>query len=229
MKTDKKDERSELTWNFIGCLGKLFIDAVCTTLRIRLIDFDRAAPVIKSGKYIFAFWHSRIVAISYLYKGRGTAILVSSSKDGEIIARILQRQGHRTVRGSTSRHGARALARLVKVINQENRPGVVVPDGPRGPRFKVQPGVIALAKKTGRPILPITYSCKKAKVFSSWDRFLLPCPFSECAVMYGTPLFVPTDADTTIQDTYRRRLEAELNRITKIVDAYYNRTIDGQG
>jgi hypothetical protein len=224
---EKKDTPAERKWNLVGWIGKWLIDVVCMTLQIRVVDFDRAARVIETEKYIFAFWHSRIVVISYLYKGQGTAILVSSSKDGEIIARILQKQGHRTIRGSTSRHGARALARLVKVIRLENRPGVVVPDGPRGPRFQVQPGVIALAKKTGRAIVPITYSCKKAKVFSSWDRFILPCPFSKCIVMYGTPLFVPGDIEANTQEVYRRRLEDELNRITKTVDAYFDRTVNG--
>ena len=222
---NKKHKSYEFKWSLIGCFGKLLIDAICSTLRIRVVDFHKAKHTVETGKYIFAFWHSRIVVISYCYKGWGTAILVSSSKDGEIIARILQRQGHRTIRGSTSRHGVRALTRLVKVINQENRPGVVVPDGPRGPRFTVQPGVIALAKKTACPILPITYSCRKAKIFSSWDRFILPCPFSECSVMYGTPISVPTDADAETQEVYRRRLEEELNRITETVDAYYGRTI----
>ncbi len=219
-------KRSERKWCWVGRVGKLAIDVICATLRIRLVDFHRAKHTIDTGKYIFAFWHSRILAISYLYRGRGTAILVSSSKDGEIMARILQRQGHRTIRGSTSRHGARALARLVKIINQENRPGVVVPDGPRGPRFKVQPGVIALSKKTACPIVPITYSCGKMKVFSSWDRFILPCPFTKCAVMYGTPVSVPADADANTQELCRRRLEEELNRITKTVDAYYGHAID---
>jgi len=224
--TTNRNQKSKLKWWLVGWLGKLLIDLICTTMLIRILDFDKAKNVIRSGRFIFAFWHSRILAISYLYKGLDYAILVSSSNDGEIMARILQQQGHRTIRGSTSRDGVRAFTRLVKTITRENCPGVVVPDGPRGPRFEVQPGVIALAKKTGCPIVPITYSARKIKVFASWDRFILPCPFSECSVMYGTPLVVPSHADAKIQEVYRRRLEDELNRITKTIDAYYDHTIN---
>ncbi|MBW2194661.1 MAG: DUF374 domain-containing protein [Deltaproteobacteria bacterium] len=187
--TTNRNQKSKLKWWLVGWLGKLLIDLICTTMLIRILDFDKAKNVIRSGRFIFAFWHSRI-------------------------------------RGSTSRDGVRAFTRLVKTITRENCPGVVVPDGPRGPRFEVQPGVIALAKKTGCPIVPITYSARKIKVFASWDRFILPCPFSECSVMYGTPLVVPPHADAKIQEVYRRRLEDELNRITKTIDAYYDHTIN---
>ena len=114
--------------------------------------------------------------ISYIFSGWDGAILVSRSNDGEIIARILQRQGHETIRGSTAKGGLRALATLIKRLKARPRPGVIIPDGPQGPRFKVQPGVIILAKKTGYPIIPVTYSARWMKVFKSWDRFILPCP-----------------------------------------------------
>lgn len=223
--TERRKRARELQWWLIGWLGRFLIHGICCTMRIHIVDVEPVRKIIEAGKYIFAFWHSRIVVISYLYRDCKTAILVSSSDDGEIIARILQRQGHTTIRGSTSRHGVRALARLVKVIKAEGCPGAVVPDGPRGPRFKVQPGIITLAKKTARPIIPITYSCRRMKVFSSWDRFILPCPFSECSVVYGTPIMVPVDADGETQEGCRRRLEKELNRITTTADSHYDHLI----
>jgi lysophospholipid acyltransferase (LPLAT)-like uncharacterized protein len=210
----------------MGWLGKGLTDLICSTMRIRVVDFEKARAEIESRRFICAFWHSRILVVSYLYQGWGAAILVSKSKDGEIIARILKHQGHETIRGSTSRHGVRALARLIKILKEEIRPGVVVPDGPRGPRFKVQPGVITLAQKTGYPIVPVSYSAERIKVFASWDRFILPYPFTEGSVIYGTPISVPWNIDGEGQEACRIRVEDELNRITKTVDDYYGHTID---
>ncbi len=222
----QSNQRDGLKWWLVGWLGKGLTDLICSTMRIRVVDFEKARAEIESRRFICAFWHSRILVVSYLYQGWGAAILVSKSKDGEIIARILNHQGHETIRGSTSRHGVRALARLIKILKEEIRPGVVVPDGPRGPRFKVQPGVITLAQKTGYPIVPVSYSAKRIKVFASWDRFIFPYPFTEGSVIYGTPISVPWNIDGEGQEACRIRVEEELNRITKTVDDYYGHTID---
>jgi len=219
-------QRSGLKWWLVGWLGKGLVDLILGTIRISVVDFQKARAEIESRRFILTFWHSRIALISYLYKGWGGAILVSSSKDGEIIAQILQRQGHETIRGSTSRYAVRALARLIKALKQEGRPGAVVPDGPRGPRFKVQPGVITLAQKTGYSIVPVSYSAKRMKIFQSWDRFIFPYPFTEGRVIFGRPMSTPSTLDTEEQEVYRMRLEEELNRITKTADRYYGHEID---
>lgn len=222
----KWSQRTRLKWWLVGRLGKGLIDLICSTMPIHVVDFEKVRAEVESRRFILAFWHSRILMIIYQYQGWGAATLVSSSDDGEIIAQILQRQGHRTIRGSTSRNAVRALASLIRVVKEEGRPGGVVPDGPRGPRFKVQPGVITLAKKTGYPVVPVTYSAKRLKIFASWDRFLLPYPFTESCVMYGTPVSVPGNTDEEAQEVYRVRLEEELNRITRAVDRYYGHVID---
>lgn len=219
------DQRTRLKLWLIGWLGKGLVDLIFKTVRIRVVGFEKARAEVESRKFIMAFWHSRILMVSYLFKGWGGAILVSKSRDGEMTTRILERQGHETFRGSTSRHGVRAMTRLVKALKEQIRPGVVVPDGPRGPRFKVQPGIIKLAQKTGYPMVPISYSAKKLKVFASWDRFILPYPFNEGCVIYGTPISVPARLDAVGREHYRARLEEELNRITRIVDAYYGHRI----
>ena len=202
------------------------MDLICRTLRIRLIGFYKVGEIVKSRRFILAFWHSRILLVSYLYQGWGGVALVSSSNDGEITARILQRQGHDTIRGSTSRYAVRSLARLIRALKEEVRPGAVVPDGPRGPRFRVQMGVITLAQKTGYPILPVSYSGKRLKVFASWDRFILPFPFTDATVIYGMPFFVPTKLDEQLREFYRTKLEEEMNRITRKVDRYYGHQIE---
>ena len=207
--------------NLAGIFGKLLIDLLFFTTQIELKGKKKVESIILSKRFILAFWHSRILLVSYLYKGWNGAAIVSRSSDGEIIARVLQRQGHETIRGSTSGGGLRALATQIRRLNEKNMPGAVIPDGPRGPRFKVQPGVITLAKKTGYHIIPITYSAKKIKLFKSWDRFILPFPFTKCLVVYGNPLYVPADADKNRESVCRLLLEKELCRITFEADRYY--------
>jgi lysophospholipid acyltransferase (LPLAT)-like uncharacterized protein len=215
----------EIKWKMIGVSGKLLVDLLFSTIGVESVGFEGVKDIIASRKIIAAFWHSRILLISYLYKGWSAAILVSRSQDGEFIARVLERQGHEPVRGSTTRGGLRAVARLIKSLNENIRPAVIIPDGPQGPRFKVQPGVIMLAKKTGYPIVPITYSAKKAKIFSSWDRFVLPYPFTRCQVVYGRPVYVPTEADREAESKCRQQLEEELCRITMAADQHFGHTI----
>jgi lysophospholipid acyltransferase (LPLAT)-like uncharacterized protein len=218
---ENKKSPGVIRWRLAGILGKLFIDLLFSTTKTESIGFDKVGPILSSKKFIFAFWHSRILLISYLYRGWNGVILVSASKDGEIIARILQRQGHETIRGSTRKGGARALATQIRKIREGKRPGVVIPDGPTGPRFKAQPGVIILAKKTGLPIVPVSYSAKKIKVFDSWDRFILPYPFTRCRIVYGSPVYVPEDASGYEENNCLIRLEEELCRITSYADRYF--------
>ena len=163
--------------------------------------------------------------VSYLYQGWGAAIMVSQSKDGEIIAQILSRQGHRIVRGSTSQGGVRAMAHIIRILKKEKCTGGITPDGPCGPRYKVQPGIITLGKKTGYPVIPISYSARKIKLFDSWDRFVLPGPFTSGTFIYGNPFFVPKDSTPQEEKELCMELEKELNRITKLVDSYYGHTI----
>lgn len=218
---------TEMKWRTIGTAGKLFIDALFATTRIEIIGFERVKELYDKKHGIAVFWHSRILLISYLYKGWNASILTSRSRDGEYIARLVEKQGHEPIRGSTGKGkgGLRAGALLIKRL-KEGRPAVVIPDGPQGPRFVVHPGVITLAKKTGLPIGPITYSAKRVKVFNSWDRFMLPMPFTTCRVLYGNPIRVPPDADKAAEEKYRRELENEMRRITAEADAHFGHVIE---
>ncbi len=176
MRVKQKNRISDIKWNLVGIFGKLLIDLLFNTMKIEKEGFEKVKPIISSGKVIFAVWHSRMLLFAYLCKGLNGTAMVSRSKDGEIAARIIQRQGHEAVRGSTRKGGIHALSRLIKKVKEKNKPCLIVPDGPQGPRCKVQPGIIILAKKTGYPIVPISYSARKIKIFASWDRlfFLFP-------------------------------------------------------
>jgi hypothetical protein len=209
---------AESCWRLLGFLGKAFVDLLFATTPIDGEQTEAVRSILESRRYILSFWHSRLLLFSYLGQGIGGAAMVSRSDDGEIIARILEAQGQITVRGSTSRGGARALARMIRVMKEEHKPGVVIPDGPRGPRFQVQPGVVALARKTGYPILPATYSARHIRVFSSWDRFILPVPFTRCRVVFGEPVRVCPEAGREEEERCRQLLESILRRITLEAD-----------
>ncbi|MEE4359043.1 MAG: lysophospholipid acyltransferase family protein [Desulfococcaceae bacterium] len=215
-----KKTLTELKWRLTGILGRAVIDLIFSTSEIESEGYARAEKYMRSRNVIAPMWHSRILIFGYLYRGWDVASMVSKSHDGEIIARILRQQGFVPVRGSSSRGGARALANLIRLV-KKGYSAVLIPDGPRGPRYKVQPGIMSLAKKTGAPIIPVSYSAQKVYFFPSWDRFMLPRPRNRCRVIYGEPFFVPENADRQTEERLRLRLENELCRITEKADRYF--------
>ena len=217
----KETDSVGLKWRLIGWAGKLLIDFLFLFSKVYTINFQPIAEQVRSRKFIFAFWHSRILLLSYIYKKLNASIMVSNSADGEVIAQILKRHGHKTIRGSTGKGGLRALIQQINDMRSHQRPGVVIPDGPQGPRHKVQQGVVLLAQKTGVPIIPLAYGSRRRKVFNSWDRFMLPLPWTAGVVTYGRPISVPGDADADTIKACIKDLEAELNRITAQADHFF--------
>lgn len=217
----KNPHKLGLKWKLIGLAGKLFIDFLFLSSRVHTKNRRSVDDLIASRRFIFAIWHSRILLPAYVYKNLNASILVSNSADGEIIAQILKQSGHQTIRGSTGKGGLRALMNQIMDMRIHGRPGVVTPDGPQGPRHRVQPGVILLAQKTGYPIIPIGYSARRRKIFNSWDRFMLPRPWTQCLMTYGHPIEVPLDADIEILNLCTKQLEDELNRVTRVADEFY--------
>ncbi|MDD2390335.1 MAG: lysophospholipid acyltransferase family protein [Desulfobacterales bacterium] len=217
---------SEFKWKIVGIFGKLIIDLLFFTTKIEVFGVKKVRSIIRSRKFICVSWHSRLLLPSYLYQGQNGVLLVSQSKDGEIMARILQRQGHETIRGSSTRGGLRAMSKLIRCLKTGQQPGVITPDGPQGPRFKARPGIVVLARKTGLPILPMAYSARKIKVFSSWDRFIAPYPFTTCRFAMGNPIIVPPDADKAEQARCLNQVEQELCRITFDLDRSFGHCID---
>ena len=158
---------------------------------------------------IFAFWHGRILAATYFWRGRGIVVMTSENVDGEWIARIIRRFGYGTARGSTSRGGARALAQLRRDV-RSGRPAAFAVDGPRGPSRSVQPGAVWLASLTSRPVLPFHMEAQRYWSARSWDRTQVPRPFSRIAVAIGRPIDVPPRAAETALEASRAELEQAL-------------------
>jgi hypothetical protein len=144
-------------------------------------------------RFLLAFWHRHLLLMRYAYRGDRMSVLVSRSRDGELISRVMAKLGIRTSRGSSSRGGAVGLRDLLR----EARSGsdiAVTPDGPRGPLREVQPGVVLAAAASGLPLVPVAMAATRAKELRSWDRMPVPMPLSRVEVVYGEPLLVPRDA-----------------------------------
>jgi lysophospholipid acyltransferase (LPLAT)-like uncharacterized protein len=148
----------------------------------------------KGEQSIWVTWHNRLLPSFVVHGGRNLGPIASQSKDGELISRLGILCGYSPIRGSTSRGGAKALKAMIKHL----RSGFDIfftPDGPRGPRYRVQQGAAAAAKISGKPILPLGISASRKIVFNSWDRFQLPMFFSRIQVVYGKPLYIGRDED----------------------------------
>jgi len=138
---------------------------------------------------IYAFWHDQLLMMAMVYRGnRDLRTLISASKDGELIARTIGRFGFQAVRGSSSRRGGEALKEMLRLVRAGSSL-VITPDGPKGPRHRLKPGVVQLALRSGRPVVPIAFVCSRGYRFSSWDRFLLPLPFSRGVYSFGEPVY----------------------------------------
>jgi lysophospholipid acyltransferase (LPLAT)-like uncharacterized protein len=195
---------------------------ITCTLRIRLDDRAGVVAGRVQAPVIYCLWHNRLALCMFVWRnyarrhlpGNGLAALISASKDGALLAATLAQFGVQPVRGSSSRRGAQALVELSSALER----GVnvaITPDGPRGPCYRVQPGVIALAQLTGAPIVPVSYHASWKFTLKSWDRFQIPLPFARCEIRSGPALTCPRDATEEQREALRVQLEAALLALTQ--------------
>jgi len=197
----------------IAGLGYPVINALGHTLRWRIEGAHHYDAVVASGRPpIMAFWHGRILPATYYFRHRGIVVITSENFDGEWIARIIERFGFGTARGSSSRGGLKAMLKLVRDMEQGKPAGFTV-DGPRGPARIAQPGAIWLARATGNPVLPFHIEASSHWTANSWDRTQIPKPFSTIALVIGEPLDVPADATDEQLESARRELERRLGAL----------------
>jgi len=192
-------------------------------IRIERINGQVQDDYLRKGKpFIIAFWHGRLLMIPNAYRGKRAAALISLHQDGELISRTMEYFGFRSIRGSTTRGGFSAMREMLKASEEGYVIGIT-PDGPKGPRYRVQTGIIELAKRTGMAIIPVTFNASRKKIFRSWDRFLLPYPFSQGIFIWGEPLHVPRQMDDNVFEKKRLLLERRLREITDRADLYFER------
>jgi lysophospholipid acyltransferase (LPLAT)-like uncharacterized protein len=170
---------------------------------------------------IGAFWHSRLLMMPVVYRGNRLSFLVSPHRDGQVVGRAFKKFGFMPILGSTHKGGSHALQGMIRAI-REGYDVAIVPDGPRGPSERVQLGVIELARRTGAPILPVSFSASKRKIMKTWDRFLLPIPFSKGIFIWGEPIYVDPKGDRDYLEERRALLERRLNELTEEADHYFH-------
>jgi hypothetical protein len=198
-------------------LGAIALRSLAFTLRVRREESAVAPLWAARAPVIYAVWHGRILLLPHLYGHRGCRVLASRSRDGEVVARWIARFGLVPVRGSSSRGGGEALRRLARALRGGGEV-VVVPDGPTGPREVLKSGVIALARLTGAPIVPMAIGASREWRLRSWDEFRIPKPFARCVMRFGEPIRVPADADRAALEAARKEVEAALRSVTWQVD-----------
>jgi lysophospholipid acyltransferase (LPLAT)-like uncharacterized protein len=195
----------------IGAVGYPLINALGRTLRWRVDGQQYFDAVIASGRQpIMAFWHGRILPATLYFRDRGIIVITSENFDGEWIARIIERFGYGTARGSTSKGGLKALLKLVRDM-ESGKPTAFTVDGPRGPARVAQPGAVWLAKATGNPVLPFHIESSAHWTAHSWDRTQVPRPRATVAVAIGEPLYVAREASPEQLEVARADLQ---NRLT---------------
>ena len=180
-----------------------------STLRVRWIVAESTAAKLARGEpVIYATWHETLLPTPFTHRGLGLVAMVSRHRDGEMITRVLERSGFGAARGSTTRGGSTALREMVSAA-AEGRSLAITPDGPRGPRRRVQPGVIEIARRSGVPIVPGAIEMRPVHRFHSWDRMALPWPRARALLVCGDLFSVEEGCDPA----------GETERLQRVMDA----------
>ena len=201
----------------LGFAARLLYGLVLKTVR-PVMGEDGAevlAAFARNERVVVAFWHGQLALMQAAYRGRGAGICiqVSQHSDGEIITRAVRPYGVRAARGSATRGGLGSVRRMLEAFRQGYDLAIAL-DGPRGPRHRAKPGAIRLGQATGARLFPVACAPRRGYAFGSWDRFIVPMPFTRLYYAFGTPLCVPRDADDAAIERARAALESQLARLT---------------
>lgn len=200
--------------------GPALLRALAATWRFREIAEDGTVGEAThvAADAVYALWHAHLLPHAVLHRNEDLAVLVSRHRDGEIIARILDRLGYLAVRGSSSRGGSPGLLEMIRAA-RSGRPLAFTPDGPRGPPRVCKPGVVHAAAASGLPLIPIAAAATRAWHLRSWDRFLLPRPGATVYVSYGRPLLISPDTRKEQVAEWQRRIAVALNAVAARCEA----------
>lgn len=202
---------SALCGRLIGGLMKVLGATLRLTVRDEAGLADKPSPL---PPCVYALWHSRFLIVPFSWRricknSRRVTILTSASKDGDMVARAMAAFGFHSARGSSSRRGVAALVALKNAL-QSGSDVCITPDGPKGPRYRMQPGVLALARSTGAPVVPVHILFHSAWRLKTWDRFVIPKPFSKVEVTFAKSLDIPALLTTMSESELHQHLETLL-------------------
>jgi hypothetical protein len=214
--------RQRIVLRIIIAVGYWFIRLIGPTLRLCVSREEGAQETIADRPFIASSWHSCIIPATYVCRNQGVRVMSSNSYDGEYMGRIIRKFGFVAVKGSSSRHAVRALLGLRRALEEGWTVSFTL-DGPRGPRYKVKPGPVALARSSGVPLTMFHIAVDRAWVLNTWDRLIIPKPFSRALMRVGKLIPVPTNAPNSDIDRYQQELQASLDRVREFAEANVNK------
>ena len=206
-----------------GVVGAIILGGIGKSVRWKLVESQGAKDLGADSPIVVAFWHGRLLMMPKLYylkRGKRIAppyMLISQHGDGRIIALAARLLGIRSVAGSSSRGGMRAMLELVRRVKDGSDVGFT-PDGPRGPCYQVKDGLVVAAQKTGAAIVPFAYSVDRKWQLGSWDGMIIPKPFARGVCVIGDPILIPDGIEL---ETPRLIIQNALDEITKKADQYW--------
>jgi lysophospholipid acyltransferase (LPLAT)-like uncharacterized protein len=210
--------RQRIILRIIISAGYFFIRLIGPTLRVCVSREEGAQKTIGDRPLIGSFWHACIIPATYMCRNLGVRVMSSNSYDGEYMGRIIRKFGFVAVKGSSSRNAVRALLGLRRAL-REGWSVAFTLDGPRGPRYKVKPGPVALARSSGVPLTMFHMAIDRAWVLHSWDRMMIPKPFSRVLMRFGKLIVVPSDATDADLERYQQALQDSLDRVREFAEA----------
>lgn len=187
----------------IYCLAR----AIGATLRLKTIGYEKISHL--QGSKIYLTWHGRTFIAATFFRKKGVWTIISHSNDGRMQAKIFQRFGFNLIRGSSGDGGVKALIESIKILKQ-GKIMAFTPDGPLGPSHIIQPGVLLMAKKSGAAIIPLGFSSKWRKFIPSWDKYMIPFPFSEGVIVFGDPIWIPSNADQIEENEAKIKIQQTM-------------------
>jgi lysophospholipid acyltransferase (LPLAT)-like uncharacterized protein len=206
-----------ITW-----AGFLAIRVIGPTLRLT-VSFEDGAPAgLDTRPMVLAFWHNCIFPATYVWRNLQIRVMSSDSFDGEWTGRIIRKFGFVKVRGSSSRGAVRALLGMRRELEQGWAVAFTI-DGPRGPRFVAKPGPVLLARATGTPMVAFHIAVDRAWILNTWDRSMIPKPFSRALMRVSRGITVPADSDDSQKERFHGELQAALERVREFAEVNVGR------
>lgn len=208
-----------------GYLTRILTFLLFSTCRIEVIGQEIEERYLSENPdkgLLYASWHRGLIFFVYFYRSLGFVVMASASKDGELAAQATKRHGWIPIRGSSTSRGSEALREMLPYFKKGHRGGLVV-DAPQGPPCVSKIGIIALSKRTGLPIIPVMWSADRCWQLHSWDRTIVPKPFSRIVFQYAEDfIHIPPKSSREDCEDYRRQLDDTLNHMMSETDSYYN-------
>jgi lysophospholipid acyltransferase (LPLAT)-like uncharacterized protein len=210
----------------ISTLGYWIMRAVCSTLRWEIVDWQHLESVWSAGnRIILGFWHGRIFMATYYFRNRGIVVMTSQNRDGEYIARVIQRFGYGVARGSSTRGSHGATVETLRALKMGKDVGITI-DGPRGPRYVAKPGAAYIARKSGSPVVPFSVSVDRKWIMRSWDHFQVPKPFARAVILIGNPVYVNASATKEEIQAVEAKIQRSLDELRERGDKWWGNEPD---